>query len=194
MKQCLSFFCMGRRVIKRAAVVITGGLMLITLVACKDKGDSKASEVSETLVVSQNVDDVEAKLEELRSTYMSTETSEVLLPQYGNYVIDGVELCDAAVAEDACDDTWEGYTEAELGFLRPESMPNCILDEEGNHWVMFDGIPYVYVNDFNANYGEYSQFSDLSNVWCTMDPSNRKVLSDLEDYGKQCAGNGGNAE
>lgn len=181
-KHYLSFFCSGRRYIKSAAIVIMGGLMLITLAACKDKE------------VSQNVDDVEAKLDEMRSIYMYTETSEVLIPQSGNYVIDGVELCDAAVAEDICDDTWEGYTEAELGFLKPESMPNCILDEEGNHWVMYDGIPYVYVNDFNTKYGEHSQFTDLSNVWCTMDPGNRRVLGDLEDYGKQCARNGGNAE
>ena len=60
-------------------------------------------------------------------------------------MIAGVELCDAAEAPQDTDDRWEGYTETELGFLSPDKMPNCITDEIGNHWVLYNNVMYTYI-------------------------------------------------
>lgn len=128
----------------------------------------------------------EVKMEEMRALLYHEETT----IEPGRYMIDGVELCDAAEAPQDTDDRWEGYTETELGLLSPDKMPNCITDEIGNHWVLYNNAMYVYVNDFNSQYGDASQFKDYANVWCVMDPTKWRILGDLYDYGEMCAQEG----
>lgn len=170
--------------IKKTILVSAGCILIsITMTACgQNKQTENTTAGTET--------DMEQKMEEMRGQFMYLGESVIGVSHPGNYVIDGVELCDAAEAPQDVDDTWEGYSEAELGFLRPERMPNCIVDEAGNHWVLYNGVMYTYVNDHNSQYGDASPFIEYANVWCSMDSSNRQFLGDLEEYGRKCAQEG----
>lgn len=170
----------------RCKVIMFAGCIFAmgVLTAC---GASTTSDSMASVDEKNEENNVESRIEELRVRFQYYEES-VMKP--GCYSIDGVELCDAAVSTQDTDDIWEGYTEAELGFLNPDKMPNCIIDEMGNHWVLYNNIMYTYVNDYNLQYGDASQFKEYANVWCTMDSSNRKFLGDLEEYGRKCAQGG----
>lgn len=164
----------------KALTLISCVLVMGTLTACGTNADS------DSRAADRGKSEEEVKREEMRSLFYHEETT----IEPGHYMIDGVELCDAAEVTQDTDDRWEGYTETELGFLSPEKMPNCTTDEMGNHWVLYNNVMYTYVNDFNLQYGDASQFKDYANVWCSMDPMNMRILGDLDDYGKMCAQEG----
>lgn len=156
---------------RRKGLVLTGFILVMGMItACGTSADSQTA-------------DGKNEREEMRALFYHEET--VVEP--GHYMIDGVELSEAAEVTQDADDRWEGYTETELGFLTPEKMPNCITDETGNHWVLYDNVMYAYVNDFNLKDGDASPFKEYANVWCSMDSENRRVLGDLEEYGRMCA-------
>lgn len=91
------------------------------------------------------------------------------------------------------DDIWEGYNVVELGLLTPEQMPNCQTEASGIHFVVYDKISYIYVNDIpNKENTIYAEYAD---IWCTLgSPDEIRVLGDLEEYGKYRAKEGENAE
>lgn len=128
--------------------------------------------------------------EQFYDTYMSIKEEDVVVSQPGNYIINGVELCDAVEPSDDMDDSWEGYSEQDLGLLAPSKMPNVIVDEGGNHGVMYNNEYYIYVNDINRRHGDKSGFSKYANVWCTPNAADCKVLGGWEEYGKACAEKG----
>lgn len=184
-----------------AAVIFT--LMMLTACGAKDSGEAEAvaeegkAAVAETAEASETEKSVEEQIEEeiaeLRSRYMYIEEETLMtVSQPGNYIIDGVELCDAVEASQEPDDTWEGYSEEELGFLKPDRMPNCLSGERDCHFVSYDGVLYVYVNDYNSAFGEKSIYTEYANVWCSTEDG--RVLGGLEEYGRKCAQEKGEAE
>lgn len=192
-------FIETNQVIKHAAMLLMCVFVLALMTACgsdeavskKDKIDTAGTEDKP-----ENEKSVEEQLEEeiaeMRSRYMFIEEPFMSVSQPGNYIINGVELCDAVEAPLEPDDTWEGYSEEELGFLKPDSMPNCLAGEQDCHFVLYDGVMYVYVNEFNAAFGERSTYTEYANVWCSTDGS--QVLGGLEEYGRKCAQERGGAE
>ena len=128
--------------------------------------------------------------EEFYDTYMSIKREDVIVSQPGNYIINGVELCDAVEPSADMDDSWEGYSEQDLGLLPPSKMPNVIVDEGGNHGVMYNNEYYIYVNDMNRRDGDKSGFSQYANVWCTPIVSDCKILGGWDEYGRSCAEKG----
>ena len=77
-----------------------------------------------------------------------------------------------------------------LGLLPPSKMPNVIVDEGGNHGVMYNNEYYIYVNDMNRRHGDKSGFSQYANVWCTPIVSDCKILGGWDEYGRSCAEKG----
>ena len=91
------------------------------------------------------------------------------------------------------DDTWEGYNVVELGLLTPEQMPNCQTEASGMHFVVYDKVVYIYVNDLSNK--ENTIYAEYADVWCTIgSPAEIRVLGDLEEYGKHRAKEGDNVE
>lgn len=128
--------------------------------------------------------------EEFYNTYMSIKEVDVIVSQPGNYIINGVELCDAAEASEDMDDSWEGYSEKDLGLLPPSKMPNVQVNEQGYHGVFYNDEYYIYANDLNRNNERLSGVSQYANVWCTITGAERKILGDWDDYGRACAERG----
>ena len=178
------------------------GILCSLFVLCMAAGCSNSSDVAaeERGGVMQNAEAAQEVVEnkeqdfmtaeEFHDTYMSTGEVEITVSQPGNYIINGVELCDAVEPSDDMDDAWEGYTEQDLGLLPPSKMPNVIVDEAGNHGVMYKNEYYIYVNDTNRRHGEKSGFSKYANVWCTPNAADCKILGGWEEYGKACAEKG----
>ncbi len=190
-------FLETNQVIKHAAMLLMCVFVLAVITACgTDNADATGTE-DKPMGEPENEKSVEEQIEEeiagMRSRYLFMEEEPLMsVAQPGNYIVDGVELCDAVEAPQEPDDTWEGYSEEELGFLKPDSMPNCKVGEQDCHFVIYDGIMYVYVNEFNAAFGERSIYTEYANVWCSTDKS--RVLGDLEEYGRKCAQERGGAE
>lgn len=191
-----------RQVMKSAAIGLMCIFTLTVFTACGAKGSGEAVSKEEedaatgTAEASEAEKSVEEQIEEeiaaLRSQYMYIEEAVMSVSQPGNYIVNGVELCDAVEEPQESDDTWEGYSEEELGFLKPDSMPNCLSGERDCHFLLYNGVTYVYVNDYNSAFGEKSIYTEYANVWCSTDGS--QVLGGLEEYGRKCAQQKGGAE
>lgn len=168
--------------------------MLLAMVGCGKATDVGA--LGENVASEQSAEATDNSLqnhmtsEEFYDTYMSIKREDVIVSQPGNYIINGVELCDAVEASDNMDDSWEGYSEQDLGLLPPSKMPNVIVDEGGNHGVMYNNEYYIYVNDINRRHGDKSGFSQYANVWCTPIVSDCKILGGWDEYGRACAEKG----
>ena len=131
---------------------------------------------------------------EFKSSFSLPEIESTQLSQPGNYIVNGVELCDPLIASEMIDDPWMGYSEMELGLLSPEEMPNCESSEYGYHTVMYNGGMYMYVNEFNEVMND-PIFQEYADVWATMTPEREVIiLGGLEEYGKYSAEIGGNAK
>ena len=146
--------------------------------------------VLETEITS--VEDVNAAIAEFQEKYV--------LPgaDIGNSVIEGdLQTIDGVtlgmlVPEDESERMveWEGYTERELGMLSPEVMPNCQQEQSGLHYIIFNEMTYLYVNDLNAQ-GMGEDYKQYANVWVARGEKGAiTVLGGLEEYGKQCAQEG----
>lgn len=172
--------------------------MLTVAVGCGKTTDTDTLEENaalseETEIATENAENPlrnHMTAEEFYDTYMSIKEADVIVSQPGNYIINGVELCDAAEAPEDMDDSWEGYSEKDLGLLPPSKMPNVIVDEAGNHGVMYNNEYYIYVNDTNRRHGDKSGFSRYANVWCTPSAADCKVLGGWDEYGRACAEKG----
>lgn len=179
-----------RHVMKSAVIGLICIFTLTALTACGAKDSEKALETAEA---EKSVEgQLEEEIAQMRSRYKFMEEPFMSVSQPGNYIVNGVELCDAVEAPQEPDDTWEGYSEEELGFLKPDSMPNCLSGEQDCHFVIYDEVMYVYVNEYNAAFGERSTYTEYANVWCSTDGS--RVLGGLEEYGRECAQKRGGAE
>lgn len=191
-----------RQAIKSAAIGLICVFTLTSFTACGAKDSAEAGAVpkedavtttGEALEAEKSVEEqLEEEIAQMRSRYMFMEEPFMSVSQPGNYIVNGVELCDAVEAPQEPDDTWEGYSEEELGFLKPDSMPNCLSGEQDCHFVIYDEVMYVYVNEYNAAFGERSTYTEYANVWCSTDGS--RVLGGLEEYGRECARERGGAE
>lgn len=190
------------QVIKHAAMLLMCVFVLAVMTACgtdsadeavsKEDGVDAAGTEGEPEGEKSAEEQLEEEIAQMRSRYMFMEEPFMSVSQPGNYIVNGVELCDAVEAPQEPDDTWEGYSEEELGFLKPDSMPNCLAGEQDCHFVLYDGVMYVYVNEYNAAFGERSTYTEYANVWCSTDGS--RVLGGLEEYGRECAQERGGAE
>lgn len=178
---------------KKIAVGILCSLFTLGLLTgCgKSTSEENGKEVNGNSKNEENVvEDGFLSAEEFNSSYINSKETDVSLSQEGNYIINGVELCDAVEPTENADDTWEGYTVEELGLLPPEKMPNCIVDEAGHHGVVYEYVYYVYANDMNEKYGERSSMSEYANVWCSVGTDTVQVLGGWEEYGRLCAERG----
>lgn len=192
----------NNQVIKHAAMLLMCVFVLVVMTACgtdnADEAVSKEDKIGAAGTEDEPEDEksaeeqIEEEIAQMRSRYMFMEEPFMSVSQPGNYIVNGVELCDAVEAPQEPDDTWEGYSEEELGFLKPDSMPNCLSGEQDCHFVIYDEIMYVYVNEYNAAFGERSTYTEYANVWCSTDGS--RVLGGLEEYGRECAQERGGAE
>lgn len=173
------------------------------LAGCGTKNDSVAQN-TETEIV-QETESVEedpeiaAMLERsdaFRREYMGYDRQERENAQDSFYLLQEQEDAkdmEGLVHDPSLDDIWEGYNVVELGLLKPEQMPNCQTDSTGLHFVVYDGLPYIYVNDLPNK--EQSVYAEYADVWCYANsPDEIHVLGDLEEYGKYRAKEGGNAE
>lgn len=208
-KKGLGYFMKKKNFIKSAAIGLMCIFTLAVFTACgaKDSGEAEAvpkaeeaaatgtEETAEESEAEKSVEEqIAEEIAEMRSQYIYVEEPDMSVSQLGNYVIDGVELCDAVEAPQEMNSAWEGYSEEELGFLSPDNMPNCTLGGEDCHFISYDGVIYVYVNDYNAAFAEYSilPYAEYANVWCSVEDG--RVLGGLEEYGRKCAQEKGGAE
>lgn len=178
-------------VLKHATMLLMCVFVLTVMTACGAKNADEAVSKEDEIVVAGTEDTLEDKLgaeeqiEKLHSRCTYIEESSISVSQPGNYIIDGVELCDAVEASPEMNSAWEGYSEEELGFLGPDKMPNCTENEDGCHYVFYDSGLYVYVNDFNTVYRDHSHYTEYANVWVGVNDG--RILGGLEEYGKACA-------
>lgn len=179
--------------------ILCGMLMLCMAAGCDSSADTTVeAEESEAVVQSTEAAKQDTgkseqdymTAEEFHDTYMSTGEVDVIVSQPGNYIINGVELCDAVEASEDMDDSWEGYTEQDLGLLPPSKMPNVQLNEQGYHGVFYNNEYYIYANDLNRDNAKLSGVSQYANVWCAITGADRKILGGWEEYGRACAGKG----
>lgn len=178
-------------VLKHAAKLLVCAFILTVMTACgaKNTGEAVSKEDENanagTEDAAENEKFFEEQIEELHGRFMYIEEPTISVSQPGNYIIDGVELCDAVEASPEMNSAWEGYSEEELGFLGPDKMPNCTENEDGCHYVFYDSGLYVYVNDFNTVYRDHSHYTEYANVWVGVNDG--RILGGLEEYGKECA-------
>lgn len=175
---------------KTTACILSSIFVLGILTSC---GKTSSVEMNQNITnepITENNDEPYMSAKEFYNSYIAQKDTDISVSQRGNYIINGVELCDAVEPSENIDDTWEGYTVKELGLLKPEKMPNVIVDEAGNHGVLYDYVYYVYANDMNEKYGEHAITAEYANVWCSMGTETMQVLGGWEEYGKLCAQRG----
>lgn len=186
-------------------IFLMSSLLMVTLCGCQTdvKSDTPTkTEPAETL-----------SREDFISQYMMSDRNELEIMSEENRIINGVEISEATTASKDINSEWMGFSEIELGLLSPEEMPNCRESDPDPfgqiiHWVYYNDVIYCYVNDYIrvleksiAEYNAYDtmgpileQYKQYANVWCTSDTGDIKVLGNLEEYGRACAKEGGNAK
>lgn len=180
--------------IQGTVLILVLSMLLGLLTACK--GDENVTSNSSTSMIGQG-EEISLEfdpIEEFKNTYIRPREEDLQVSQIGNYKVGDVELGDAVSMPETVDCTWMGYSEVDLGFLTPEEMPNCEMTEYGFHTVMYDGVLYFYINEYNKATGDPA-FQEFADVWGTKNAEGDVfILGGLEEYGRYCAKKGEDAE
>lgn len=180
--------------IQGTVLILVLSMLLGLLTACKGNENvtpnSSTSMIGQGEEISLEVDPIE----EFKNTYIRPREEDLQVSQIGNYKVGDVELSDAVSMPETVDCTWMGYSEVDLGFLTPEEMPNCEMTEYGFHTVMYDGVLYFYINEYNKATGDPA-FQEFADVWGTKNAEGDVfILGGLEEYGRYCAKKGEDTE
>ncbi len=130
------------------------------------------------------IDNFQTKIGEMRD-------NDVIIVSGDTETIDGVTLNISIEDNQERLTEWEGYSEQELGILSPDKMPNCQQDETGIHYIMFNDIMYLYVNDLNERGMTDAGLKEYANIWVNIGEKGViTILGNAEQYGKSCAKEG----